>query len=131
MHETIRRAVRSPRSRWLFIGSLVTLGLASRHTLPLHAGGPPYDPLVEVVRSAASFYVAGLCVGLARASLNNKVDAAAIGVINGLYAIVVSSLLSGHVHATALEISFGALLAAGATTLGACAAATLSARRSQ
>jgi hypothetical protein len=131
MHETIRRAIRSPRSRWLFIGSVVTLGLASRHTLPLHVGGPPYNAIVEVVRSAAAFYIAGLCVGFARASLNLKVDAAAIGVINGFFALVVSLLVSGRVHATPLEVCFGALLAAAATMLGAYAATTFIARRSQ
>jgi hypothetical protein len=131
MYETILRAVRSPRSRWLFIGSLVALGLASRHTLPLHVGGPPYNPIVEVVRCAASFYIAGLCVGLARASLNNRVDVAAIGAINGFYALVVSLLVSGSVHATAMEVCFGALLAAGATMLGAFAATTFGARGSQ
>ena len=128
---SLRRATRSPRSQWLFIFSLLTLGFASRHTLPLRVAGPGYDPIVEIVRSFAAFYIAGLCVALARASLNNPVHVVAIGTINGFYALTVSLLIiGGGVRATQLEVAFGALLAATSTMLGACAGARFSAPKS-
>jgi hypothetical protein len=130
VQETVIRAARSPRSRWLIILSLATLGFASAHTLPLHEGGPAGNAVVELLRTAAAFYVAGLSVGLARASLNNTIHAGAIGAINGLYALVVSIVLvRGGVHATQLELGIGALLAAGAAMLGALAAATFTTKR--
>jgi hypothetical protein len=128
--ETLRRAAQSPRSQWLFILSLVTLAFASRHTLPLRLAGPHYDPLLEIVRSFASFYVAGLCAALARASFNNAVHVVAIGAMNGFFALAVSLLMiGGSIRATQLEVAFGALLAATATMLGAYAASKLSVKR--
>src|ERR1700677_4934901 len=94
MVNTVIEGTRSSRTRWLFLASLVTLAIASLHTLPLHAGGLGYHPFLEVVRTVSTFTLAGLCVGLARDAVNNRIDVGLIGAANGLYAIAVSSLKS-------------------------------------
>jgi hypothetical protein len=109
----------SPHTRWLFLASLVTLAIASVHTLPLHAGGLAYHPVLEVVQTVSAFSLAGLCVGLARASVKNRIDVGLIGASNGVYAIAVSFLTSPATHGTALQIWIGGLLAAAGAMLGA------------
>lgn len=128
--DILRRAAQSPRSQLLFILSLVTLGFASRHTLPLRVAVPNDAPVLEIARSFASFYVAGMCVSLTRLSLKTTVNVVAIGTMNGFYALVVSLFIIGNtIHATQLEVAFGALLAAAATMIGSYVTVRLQAKR--
>jgi hypothetical protein len=117
--KTVIEGARSPRTRWLFVASLVALAIASAHTLPLHAGGLDYHPSLEVTRTVLTFTLAGLCVGLARDAVNNQIDVGLIGAANGLYAVAVSFLRSGATHGTLLQILIGGLLAAAGAMLGA------------
>jgi hypothetical protein len=123
--ESIVRGVRRPRTLWLFLASVVALGFASRHTLPLHGGSLPDNPFLEVLRTVAAFTLAGLCVALARASLNSRIDIRMIGYINGLYAVVVSIVISGAAPGSLPQVLIGGVLATGGAMLGASLAKSL------
>jgi hypothetical protein len=117
--DTLITGMRSSRTRWWFVAALVTLGAASAHTLPVHAGSDPYHTYLEVVRSVSAFTLVGLCVASARASLRKRIGVGLIGASNGLYAIVVSSLTSAVTHGTVLQIYIGGLIAAAGAMFGA------------
>jgi hypothetical protein len=128
LRTTIAQALQSPRTRWLFIASLVTLLLASRHTLPVRDPSPGYTLVVEVIRSSAAFYLAGMCVTFARMSVNNRVHAAAIGAINAMYAMIVLALVIKTIPASALDVTIGTLIAGISSGIGAFAAITFGRR---